>query len=400
MIRKKIFDLPKEENKQVKETVVESVATVNLGNNELTPTKPRNRLLSVFKFKKRDRGNEPRRGLQANVLSSGAKHSMRTRIISAVIGLAILVPAILLGDLVYFGLMTFALALACWEILGCANKRTFVIFIIYFLFVALLAYWPIFRTMIVEGLSPDKKIDNYFQSIYLSVLVVALGVFLLFALTVIYKDFTVQDAAFLIAMAVLIGLGFQCLCYLRYFPITQFPSVPGGGTWVFTIDTTIRPSLLIIFVLVSTFMTDTGAYFVGVFFGKTKMNERISPKKTWEGFVGGIVISFLITSSIGLICAACGYQILPRLDLNNWYFILILSFFIPLFATLGDFAFSSIKRYWGIKDYGKLIPGHGGVLDRLDSIFFAAIASAIIVFMISSFKDSTMSEFNWEQFLV
>ena len=398
MNKKKKVNLLQEDKKQTKENVVESVATVDLGNNTVQTTKPKNRILSLFKFQKKDRSGQPRRGLQANVLSSGAKHSMRTRIISAIVGLSILVPAILLGDLVYFGLMTFALALACWEILGCANKRTFVIFIIYFLFVALLAYWPIFRTLITTGLKPDIKIDSYFQSIYISVLVVALGVFLLFALTVIYKDFTVQDAAFLIAMAILIGLGFQCLCYLRYFPNSAFKAE--GGTWEFTIDNTIRPSLLIIFVLISTFMTDTGAYFVGIFFGKTKMNERISPKKTWEGFVGGIVISFLITSSIGLICAACGYQILPRLDLNNWYFILILSFFIPLFATLGDFAFSSIKRYWGIKDYGKLIPGHGGVLDRLDSIFFAAIASAIIVFMISCFKDASMTIFDWESFLV
>ena len=149
MNKKKKINLLQEDKKQTKENVVESVATVDLGNNTVQTTKPKNRILSLFKFQMKDRSGQPRRGLQANVLSSGAKHSMRTRIISAIVGLSILVPAILLGDLVYFGLMTFALALACWEILGCANKRTFVIFIIYFLFVALLAYWPIFRTAVV-----------------------------------------------------------------------------------------------------------------------------------------------------------------------------------------------------------------------------------------------------------
>ena len=78
--------------------------------------------------------------------------------------------------------------------------------------------------------------------------------------------------------------------------------------------------------------------------------------------------------------------------------ILILSMLIPLFATLGDFVFSSIKRYWGIKDYGILIPGHGGVLDRLDSIIFASIITAIFIHMLSVI--SLGGEFNWAAFLV
>ena len=224
-----------------------------------------------------------------------------------------------------------------------------------------------------------------------------MGTFLLFALTVIYKDFTVLDACFLITMGILIGFGFQCLFFLRYFPNIYFQT-GNEQTLVFTLDNTVKPSLLIIYVIVATFVTDTGAYFVGVFFGKNKMNERISPKKTWEGFVGGIVISFIVSSVIGISFAACGYPILPLFDLEHWYYILIISLLIPLLATLGDFVFSSIKRYWGIKDYGKLIPGHGGVLDRLDSIFFAVIISSIFVFMLYSLTET--GDFNWTQFLV
>ena len=365
------------------EVIIEKPVELNLDEEEVEEVAPKKRF-HLF-GRKHENGGARTARFEANTLSTSAKHSMLTRIISAIIGLAILVPAIFLGDLIYFALMTVFLGFACWEILGCANKRTFLIFIIYFALVAAFTYWPIFKTLIVKGLGPEFKIDTYFQSLYIPVIVVVLAIFLLFALTVLYKDFTVQDAAFLIAMLILIGLGFQCLCFLRYFPNSSFGSP--GGTWVFTIDNTVKPSLLICFVLVSTFMTDTGAYFVGIFFGKNKMNERISPKKTWEGFVGGIIISFLLSASLGLICAACGYPILKRVDLEHWYFILILSFFIPLFATLGDFVFSSIKRYWGIKDYGKLIPGHGGVLDRLDSVFFAAIISSIIVFMFSCFED-------------
>ena len=336
-----------------------------------------------------------RKHLEHNTLSSSAKSSMAKRIASAAVGLAILIPSIFLGDWIYFGLLAFALAVACWEILGCANKRTFLIFIIYFSSVSLITFWPIFRSLIISGLQLGK-IDLYFQSIYLSIIVILIAIFFLFGLTVIYKDFTVLDACFLIAMAILIGFGFQCLFYLRYYPNELF-HVSETKPWTFTVENTIKPSLLLLFVITSTFLTDTGAYFVGIFFGKNKMNERISPKKTWEGFVGGIVISFIFSSAIALTFSAFNYPIIPFLTIEKWYYILVLSFLIPLFATLGYFVFSSIKRYWGIKDYGKLIPGHGGVLDRLDSIFFAVIISAIFVSMLSSIVDG---KFDWAAFLV
>ena len=159
---------------------------------------------------------EETRRHHANQLSSGAKRSMHTRILSAIVGLAIVVPAIFLGDWIYFAFMTIALAIACWEILGCANKRLPAIFIIYFIFVALITYWPIFKTILTTGTSLPR-IDNYFQSIYLSIIVIVVGYFLLFLLTVIYKDFSVVDACFLIAMGILIGFGFQCLLFLRYY---------------------------------------------------------------------------------------------------------------------------------------------------------------------------------------
>lgn len=345
-------------------------------------------------FSKREKTGGKR--LERNELSVGAKKSMRTRILSAVIGLAIIVPAIFLGDWIYFGVITFAMGVACYEILGCTNKRTFVTVLVYFLFVALIAYWPLFKQIIKSG-AEISKIDFYYQSIYLPLTIVVIVMFFAFFLTVIYKDFTVHDACFMIAMAVLLGIGFQCLFYLRYCPIYLF-HVENVEAWSFSVDNTIRPSLLLIFVIISTFMTDTGAYFVGVFFGKNKMNERISPKKTWEGFVGGVVISFILSTVFGIVSSACGFPIHPMLDLHTgWYWIIILSLLIPLFATLGDFVFSSIKRYWGIKDYGKLIPGHGGVLDRLDSIIFSVIISSIFIFMLSKI---TETGFDWSEFLI
>ena len=382
----------KKKNDEVKEVVSipveDDIESIAINSNDVETPKRKG-----F-FSRREKSPDGKR-IHKNELSSGAKKSMRTRIISAAVGLAIIIPAIFLGDWIYFGLVSFALLIACYEILGCTNKRTLVTVIVYFIFVALIAYWPLFRSL-ATGFK-ESKAEVYYQKIYLPITVVIIGVFLVFFLTVIYKDFTVHDACFLIAMAILVGLGFQCLFYLRYVPIYLF-DVQGAEAFNFTVDNSIRPSMLLIFVIISTFMTDTGAYFVGVFFGKNKMNERISPKKTWEGFVGGVAISFALSCIFGLVSAACGFPIHPDLTVENgWYLILILSLIIPIFATLGDFVFSSIKRYWGIKDYGKLIPGHGGVLDRLDSIIFSVIITSIFIFMLSSI---TKDGFNWEQFLV
>ena len=107
-----------------------------------------------------------------------------------------------------------------------------------------------------------------------------------------------------------------------------------------------------------------------------------------------------VNANIGLILGVSILSVPAIIDRKKNYkkiLILILAILIPLFATLGDFVFSSIKRYWGIKDYGKLIPGHGGVLDRLDSIFFASIISAIFVFMLASI---TAGELDWAKLLV
>ena len=110
------------------------------------------------------------------------------------------------------------------------------------------------------------------------------------------------------------------------------------------------------------------------------MNPRISPKKTWEGFFGGVFLAGASLCAYAFIFAACGHPILKGLlDVQHWYHIVILSFLLPLVSTLGDLFFSSIKRHYEIKDFGNLIPGHGGILDRLDSLMFSAITMAIYV---------------------
>lgn len=106
---------------------------------------------------------------------------------------------------------------------------------------------------------------------------------------------------------------------------------------------------------------DTGAYLIGRKFGKHKLFERISPKKTWEGSIGGAVL--------GLIVGYFNAQLFPDLSLFNW---MIVALLVVIFGSLGDLVESMFKRSLGIKDSGKLLPGHGGILDRFDGIFIAA----------------------------
>jgi phosphatidate cytidylyltransferase len=107
---------------------------------------------------------------------------------------------------------------------------------------------------------------------------------------------------------------------------------------------------------------DTGAFFAGHFFGRHKLAPRISPGKTWEGVAGGLVLS--VTAALLITIRPLGVP---------WYLAILLGVLIAVAATLGDLAESLIKRQTHVKDSGQFMPGHGGILDRLDSLLFAVI---------------------------
>lgn len=124
--------------------------------------------------------------------------------------------------------------------------------------------------------------------------------------------------------------------------------------------------LLIWLVLIGAFVTDTAAMFGGRFFGKHKLCPKLSPKKTVEGSICGIagcIIGTFILCLIGKVC----FDLQP-----NYLWATVVGLGSSLIAQVGDLSASCIKRQFGIKDYGKIMPGHGGVLDRCDSILFVA----------------------------
>lgn len=161
----------------------------------------------------------------------------------------------------------------------------------------------------------------------------------LIAAVALYPKYSLLDAVVTLAGTLYVGL-------LSYLYLLR--TLPDGWIWL-------------IFMLAGTWTSDTFAYFVGRAFGKRRVAPVLSPKKTLEGMLGGILGSLTAGYAFALI-----YPFLPVMKT------LILGFLIGLAAFVGDLMESALKRQTGVKDAGNLIPGHGGVLDRFDSALFTA----------------------------
>lgn len=167
-----------------------------------------------------------------------------------------------------------------------------------------------------------------------------------FGIAVFSESINLEEMTFIFLMMVILILAIDAVNNIMKLPMTVF-----------------------IYIIIATYATDTFAYLGGSLFGKHKLIERISPNKTVEGAVIGTVASVIIS----LLFA----HFYVDLDFN---IILISSILMPIVAQIGDLSFSLIKRTFNIKDYGFLLPGHGGILDRIDSILFTLLVfNAILI---------------------
>lgn len=124
--------------------------------------------------------------------------------------------------------------------------------------------------------------------------------------------------------------------------------------------------ILLIFILI--WISDTMSYFFGSYFGKTKMKIKASPNKTWEGFIGGLLCS--------IIFSVISFNYIQ--EIYPFWKTIFLGLFIPVFGLFGDIYQSKIKRKAGVKDSGTILPGHGGIFDRLDSAMGVSYIALII----------------------
>lgn len=169
-----------------------------------------------------------------------------------------------------------------------------------------------------------------------------------------------SDVSFVVMSSLFVPFAFTRLMYFRdiklYYPDKGYTDAHG--------------IFLILFILFSACMTDTCAYFAGSFLGKHKLCPKISPKKTVEGAIGG-VIGCVIAN---VILYAVYNNFIFENPVNNYAPIAVASVITSVVGMCGDLTASLIKRNYGIKDFGNLIPGHGGIMDRFDSIMFVSAA--------------------------
>ncbi|MEK3978046.1 phosphatidate cytidylyltransferase [Psychrobacillus sp. FSL K6-2836] len=252
---------------------------------------------------------------------------MKQRIITGAIALALFLPIVLLGGPVFTILVYIIAAVGLHEMLRMKGIKLFS-------FASVISFLLLFLLLLPSSFA--EEVLPYTGHTKLEWLFV--GVFLVLIYTVLVKNrFTFDDAAFLILSTLYVGIGFY------YF-----------------IETRNEGLAYVIFALLIVWTTDSGAYFTGRKIGKRKLWPEISPNKTVEGFVGGIIWALITAFIIQWIS-----------PLTSSMLVLIgITIAASIFGQLGDLVESAIKRHYNVKDSGNLLPGHGGILDRFDSILF------------------------------
>ncbi|WP_096199393.1 phosphatidate cytidylyltransferase [Bacillus sp. FJAT-45350] len=254
---------------------------------------------------------------------------MKQRIITGIIGGALFLSLVVVGGLPFTIFIVFVASLAMMELLRMKKIPP----ISFIGFVSLLMMW----LLVVPAHWVDFGVISHLSKVEIFIFMI---IFLLM-LTVLTKNtFTFDEVGFVILSSVYVGFGFHYLIMSR--------AIEGNGM------------AIVFFVLFAIWATDSGAYFVGRSLGKRKLWPDISPKKTIEGSIGGIICALFI----GVI-----FQwVSPVFD--SWVIMTLVVFVTSIFGQLGDLVESALKRHYSVKDSGNVLPGHGGILDRFDSLIY------------------------------
>lgn len=189
-------------------------------------------------------------------------------------------------------------------------------------------------------------------------------IYLLVSELYLKKENPLNNWAYAMMSQIYIALSFAMLNVLAYHSI-------GNEGELSNYQVQYNP-ILPLSIFIFTWINDTGAYCTGMLFGKHRLFERISPKKSWEGSIGGGIFS--------IIAAIVMAHFFPFMSISIW---IGLALTVVVFGTLGDLTESLLKRTIGIKDSGNILPGHGGMLDRFDSTLMAVPAAVVYLYIIS-----------------
>lgn len=258
---------------------------------------------------------------------------MKQRIITAICLLVIALPCVILGSYFFKGLVGVILALSVYEMLHICTRPRIKLYI-----------YPLVFLFFSYGFLFDQN------DLFLASYGILLYLVVLFAATIFDDTLTIERTSYIFTMGVLICSGLHSLMSLRDVYGFQY----------------------LLLLALATYGSDTGAYFAGVFLGKHKLIPRLSPKKTVEGSIGGIILGTLLSVSYA--------YYLGLIETNP--ILIVACFVLTITSQIGDLVFSAVKRHFGVKDYSNLLPGHGGILDRIDSILFNALVFSFFLVMV------------------
>lgn len=287
---------------------------------------------------------------------------MKQRVITAVVLLALLAVVVWqINTPVLVLVIAFLAAVAANEIMRCAKVENTFIRVVATGYAACVPFFASAKALTpwVSEAVWGKVIGAVPGVVYL----IALVLVLLLAMLKGYAYTTFEDVAVSVFAGALVPFGFSVFIRLRdMFQIEQF------GIY------------LIFYALICALATDSGAQLAGMAFGKHKMSPNISPKKTVEGAIGGLIFS-LILNAVAIIL----YNRLADFKMDEFAVTVLLAACLPVsfLGMMGDLSASVLKRNFGVKDFGKIFPGHGGVMDRFDSSMFTlpvTYALALTVF--------------------
>lgn len=283
---------------------------------------------------------------------------MKTRIISAIVMIAIVIAVLFTGYRYNIGIITKFISLlavaATYEILHTIVKTGTVFRKAVACVYAMAAFFSVSDVFhsVYDVMVKKVSIDQEYLSLSVSVFLLSTIIYVvLFTISIIVKkqEFNIKEIFALLGVPLLYSAAFSALeCIIT------------------------KPHGIYYLLLVVNFSSicDTGAYFTGVLFGKHKLCEHVSPKKTIEGAIGGIALSMIATAVL----------MLAFKMRTNIFVMLSVTALMCIVGMLGDLFASIIKRSVGVKDYSNLIPGHGGILDRFDSMLF--ISPAVLSLML------------------
>ena len=261
------------------------------------------------------------------------KKNLIKRSVSAIVFLLVLLSGIIFNEYLYIIIFTLITVIAQAELYIMFEKQGYSPQKFYGIFIGLVIF--ILTFLVAQGKVPAT---SYFIAIFL--------IIFLFILELYHdREHHFRSIAFTVFGIVYIVIPLSTLNFIAYSGIND--------------DQYTYQYLLAMFILI--WINDSGAYLIGSLIGKRKLFERVSPKKTWEGTIGGLLSAFIAAYILS--------NFFTGLNLIQW---LIFAVVVVVFGTYGDLVESQLKRRAGVKDSGKIMPGHGGLLDRFDSTFFVA----------------------------